>query len=282
MPARRSPPRRDGRGRRRPTKNPRHPARVPLVCGGASRLAPVPPCSSVLPPGAGNEEAEKAVKTDEERAKKAEERTVGETCVVQGHLDAPSVRRHDDGDMAAIPAIEQTHCVSRTQPGPPGRFAQSTRRSVIMQPPGPHVIARARTKVRAARAPMPAGHDETAGRPAVSAGSNPRVRGPESLLPALSGLEHESRACDRGHDQEDPKGLSLEHPGHQSNQRRPAPIVRAIDATSANAHVRRTRLPFTSDSFRVCRSRRLLATGRSPEGDPWLCVPASRRVCPGQ
>jgi hypothetical protein len=88
-----------------------------LVCGGASRLAPVPPCSSVLPPGAGNEEAEKAVKTDEKRAKEAKERAVVETCVVQGHLDAPTVRRHDDGDMAAIPAIEQTHVVSRTLPG---------------------------------------------------------------------------------------------------------------------------------------------------------------------
>src|SRR6476659_7259415 len=92
------------------SKNPRHPARVPLVCGGSSRLASVPPCPSVLPPGAGNEKAEKAVKTDQERAKKGEERTVGETRAVQRHLDAPTVRRHDDGDLAAIAAIEQTQC----------------------------------------------------------------------------------------------------------------------------------------------------------------------------
>jgi len=124
------------------SKNPRHPARVPLVCGGSSRLASVPPCPSVLPPGAGNEKAEKAVKTDQERAKKGEERTVGETRAVQGHLDAPTVRRHDDGDLAAIPAIEQTQCGLPALPGRPERFAQSTGRPVIVQPPGLHASAR--------------------------------------------------------------------------------------------------------------------------------------------
>ena len=72
------------------------------------RLAPVPPCSSVLPPGAGNEEPEKALKADEERAKKGEERTVRQTGVVQWQLDAATVRRDDDGDVASIAAIEQT------------------------------------------------------------------------------------------------------------------------------------------------------------------------------
>jgi hypothetical protein len=38
-----------------------------------SLLAPVPPRTSVLPPGAGNEEPEKALKPDDERVKKAEE-----------------------------------------------------------------------------------------------------------------------------------------------------------------------------------------------------------------
>jgi len=47
--------------------------------------------------------------------------------------------------------------------------------------------------------------------------------------------------------------------------------------------VRRTRLPFTFDSFRVCRTssadgNRAVFGGE----DPWLCVPASRRVCPGR
>jgi hypothetical protein len=79
-----------------------------LVCGGSSRLAPDPPCPSVLPPGAGNEEAKKAVKTDEKRAKETEEGAVLEASVVDRQLDAPTVRRDDDGDVAAIPAIEQS------------------------------------------------------------------------------------------------------------------------------------------------------------------------------
>ena len=73
-----------------------------------ARLAPVPPRSSVLPPGAGNEEAKKALKTDKERAKKIEERYVRQTGSFSGHLDAPAVRRDDDGDVAAIASIEQT------------------------------------------------------------------------------------------------------------------------------------------------------------------------------
>jgi hypothetical protein len=72
------------------------------------RLAPVPPRSSVLPPGAGNEEAEKAVKTGKERAKKTEQRYVVETGAVHRNLDVPAVARHDDGDSAAVLAVEQT------------------------------------------------------------------------------------------------------------------------------------------------------------------------------
>jgi hypothetical protein len=71
------------------------------------RLAPDPPCPSVLPPGAGNEEAKKAIKTDEKRANEAKERAVLEPGVDR-QLDAPTVRRDDDGDVATIPAIEQT------------------------------------------------------------------------------------------------------------------------------------------------------------------------------
>jgi hypothetical protein len=90
------------------TKDPRHPARVPSVFGSSWRLAPVPPRSSVLPPGAGNEEAEKAIKTGKERAKKTEERYVVETGAVQGDLDAPTIARHDNRDVTSILAIEQT------------------------------------------------------------------------------------------------------------------------------------------------------------------------------
>jgi hypothetical protein len=39
----------------------------------------VPPRPSVLPPGAGNEEADEAIKTGKERAKKTEERDVLKT-----------------------------------------------------------------------------------------------------------------------------------------------------------------------------------------------------------
>jgi hypothetical protein len=78
-----------------------------LVCGGSSRLAPDPPCPSVLPPGAGNEEPKKAVKTDEQRAKKGEERTVLETGVVQRHLHTATIRPDDDGDVPSISAMKQ-------------------------------------------------------------------------------------------------------------------------------------------------------------------------------
>ena len=70
------------------------------------RLAPVPPRSSVLPPGAGNEEAKKAVKTGEKRAKKTEERYVLKTGAVQRNLDTPTVARDRDGNVTVIPAAE--------------------------------------------------------------------------------------------------------------------------------------------------------------------------------
>jgi hypothetical protein len=85
------------------------------------RLAPVPPRSSVLPPGAGNEEAEKAVKTGKKRAKKTEERYVIETGVIQRNLDTPTVTGHSDGDMATIPVIEQTQRgLHKHHPADPG------------------------------------------------------------------------------------------------------------------------------------------------------------------
>ena len=82
------------------------------------RLAPVPPRSSVLPPGAGNEEAKKAVKTGKERAKKTEQRYVVETGAVQRNLDVPTIPCHHDGDMAAVLAIEQTQHGLRRRNGP--------------------------------------------------------------------------------------------------------------------------------------------------------------------
>jgi hypothetical protein len=163
--------------------------------------------------------------------------------------------------------------VSRTRPGRPGRFAQSTRHFVIAQPPGPHVFARAGTKRRdgwgADPDPIPgvrsSGPD--AKRPPVTRRSRHglvRLDETTSSLPALPGLENECRAGERADGQQHPKGLSLQHASHQSHQRSPAPIVRAIDATSARAHVRRTRLPFTSDSFESVE----IIVSRQPGGLP--------------
>ena len=75
--------------------------------------APVPPRSSVLPPGAGNEEAKKALKAQEERAKKVEERYT-ELEVGGGHGHTAAIRRDDDGDSAAIPIVEEAHTNSCT------------------------------------------------------------------------------------------------------------------------------------------------------------------------
>jgi hypothetical protein len=67
---------------------------------GAS-VATVPPCPSVLPPGAGNEEAKKALEAGKKRAKKIEERYVLGLEVAHGHGHTPPIGRHDDGDAAA-------------------------------------------------------------------------------------------------------------------------------------------------------------------------------------
>ena len=71
-------------------------------------LAPIPP--SISPPGAGNE-YEYALKTKLDRAKKAEKGYVDQAEVVRRHLDAASIRPNHDGDMAAIPSVEQAHLV---------------------------------------------------------------------------------------------------------------------------------------------------------------------------
>jgi hypothetical protein len=68
--------------------------------------APVPPCSSVLPPGAGNEEAKKAFKAQEERAKKIEGGYALE-AEIAGDEHTATVRRHGDADSAAVPILEE-------------------------------------------------------------------------------------------------------------------------------------------------------------------------------
>ena len=67
---------------------------------GAS-VALVPPRSSVLPPGAGNEEPQKVLKADKQRAKEIEEGS-GSGSVIHGQVHAAAIRRDNDGDAAAI------------------------------------------------------------------------------------------------------------------------------------------------------------------------------------
>jgi hypothetical protein len=68
------------------------------------RLALVLPRPSVLPPGAGNE-LKKPIKA-QQRAKKREERYIGEAARLDRQMDAATVRRHDDGDLALVLPIE--------------------------------------------------------------------------------------------------------------------------------------------------------------------------------
>ena len=111
------------------------------------RLASVPPRSSVLPPGAGNK-PEKAVQPKKERAKNPDERRVVEAGV-HWHGQAAAVGRHDDGNMAAITAVEHAQSVlpqnaSRVRlPGSRGRSLRGDARS--RNPPHPTAPHRGRT-----------------------------------------------------------------------------------------------------------------------------------------
>ena len=79
-----------------------------MVFGGSFALAAlVPPRSSVLPPGAGNE-AKKAIELEEKRAKNAEEGYVDEAGGPQRELNAATVARQSDDDVAAIPSFKPT------------------------------------------------------------------------------------------------------------------------------------------------------------------------------
>ncbi len=91
---------------------------------GAS-VALVPPRSSVLPPGAGNEEAKKAVKPGKERAKRVEKGYVAGLQVAHGDAHAAAIRRDDDGNLLAI--SEEAQATDSHWPAG-GGFAQSRRR----------------------------------------------------------------------------------------------------------------------------------------------------------
>jgi hypothetical protein len=103
--------------------------------------------------------------------------------------------------------------------------------------------------------------------------------------PTLASLDDESAARERHECQDEAERLGLEDRlHHQRSQRIPAPVARAIVASSMTAHVKRARFAFTCSlpSNRKVDGTLGSAAGRSPIGDPWLCVPASRRVCPGR
>lgn len=82
-------------------------------------LALVPPRSSVLSPGAGNEDPE-ALNADQERANKGEEGYL-EHVILDRHVDAPSVHRHHDGQRAAIRSIRAAHGPRSLRCDPPMR-----------------------------------------------------------------------------------------------------------------------------------------------------------------
>jgi hypothetical protein len=117
---------------------------------GAS-VALVPPRSSVLPPGAGNEEAKKALKAGKKRAKKIEERYVLGLEVAHGHGDAAPIGRHDDGDAAAAVTLEEVQA-TRLLYTRWGRGSRSVAPvSVQAQPPQPQ------RSPRSAPSPLPVG-----------------------------------------------------------------------------------------------------------------------------
>jgi hypothetical protein len=77
---------------------------------GLACLALIPPSSPL--PGAGNE-YDYALNTDLYEAKKTEEGYVDQADILHGNLHATTIRPHEDGDVAAVPAVEQA------QPGSP-------------------------------------------------------------------------------------------------------------------------------------------------------------------
>jgi hypothetical protein len=85
------------------TKKPSPPARV-LVVSSSALLAPIPPSS--LPPGAGNE-YEYALNAELNRAKQTEEGYVDHAEAFSGHLDTTTICPNGDGDVAAVPAVEE-------------------------------------------------------------------------------------------------------------------------------------------------------------------------------
>ncbi len=183
-------------------------------------------------------------------------------------------------------AIEQTHS------GLPNAARQTRAVCAVYEALGDHATTRTprqcscphEASARARAGPPATGRispafrarcDETAGRPAASSRDPiPHDVGGHIFqrCPASSTSAELARADTTTSRLERPEPSASESSGQY--QRRPAPIVRASDATSARAHVRRTRLPFTFDSFRVCRvSSSPWQPGGLPEKIPGFASP---------
>ena len=100
--------------------------------------------------------------------------------------------------------------------------------------------------------------------------------------PALTGLDDDRGACQCHEDHGDTKCLGLDDGPHHQSHRIPAPTLRTREARIMRTQLKRASFVFTIDPFIRRVAHRL---GRRPGSlwrDPWLCVPASRRVCPGR
>ena len=76
---------------------------------GLAFLALIPPSS--LLPGVGNA-YEYARNTDLYEAKETEEGWVDDAEIFSGHLDTPTIAPNEDGNVAAVPAVEEAQPVS--------------------------------------------------------------------------------------------------------------------------------------------------------------------------
>jgi hypothetical protein len=88
------------------------------VVGASAAL--VPPRTSVLPPGAGNEEPKKVLEPGKKRAKKAEKGYVPGLEIAEGHGQASAVGRHDDGDLATLVIREEAQAIVSGAPAGSG------------------------------------------------------------------------------------------------------------------------------------------------------------------
>lgn len=142
-----------------------------------------------------------------------------------------------------------------SRPGRPGRFAQSTRRSVIMQPPRADGVAELLLGPRLAGRRFALADSRT---------SRDR-RSPDGLFPTSVTLTPRARIIASAAPPREPRRSWPERKGpgepgrpepstsesSDQYQRWPAPRVRASDARSAMTPVKRARFAFTLDSFLV-------------------------------